>query len=159
MTAPIQDRLSSLIESARKEISTTSDPARVEELRIRYLGKKGELPSILSGMGRLPPEQRRTLGEKANSVKAELEQLLADAAERAEMKKLEAELRGPKVDVTLPGRFREPGHRHPVSRTMEEVVQTLRRLGFEVATGSEIKMHQFHFSTLFPYTHPPTRDM
>src|SRR5262249_59513779 len=53
---------SSLIESARKEIGSTSDPARVEELRIRYLGKKGELPSILSGMGKLPPEQRRMLG-------------------------------------------------------------------------------------------------
>src|SRR5262249_17066049 len=159
MTAPIQDRLSSLIESARKEISSTSDPARVEELRIRYLGKKGELPSILSGMGRLPPEQRRTLGEKANSVKAELEQLLADAAERAEMKKLEAELRGPKVDVSLPGRFREPGHRHPVSRTMEEVVQTLRRLGFEVATGPEIELDYFNFEALnLPPDHP-ARDM
>ncbi|HEX4803355.1 MAG TPA: phenylalanine--tRNA ligase subunit alpha [Myxococcaceae bacterium] len=159
MTAPIQDRLSSLIESARKEISSTSDPARVEELRIRYLGKKGELASILSGLGRLPPEQRRTLGEAANAVKAELEQLLADAAERAEMKKLEAELRGPKVDVTLPGRFREPGHRHPVSRTMEEVVQTLRRLGFEVATGPEIELDYFNFEALnLPPDHP-ARDM
>lgn len=155
----MQDRLSSLIESARKEIADASDEARVEELRIRYLGKKGELPSILSGMGKLAPEQRRKLGEVANAVKAELEQLLASAAERAEMKKLDAELRGPKIDVTLPGRLREPGHRHPVSRTMEEVVQTLRRLGFEVATGPEIELDYFNFEALnLPPDHP-ARDM
>lgn len=58
----MQDRLKALLESAREEISSTSDPGRVEELRIRYLGKKGELPAILSGMGKLPAEQRRAVG-------------------------------------------------------------------------------------------------
>jgi phenylalanyl-tRNA synthetase alpha chain len=155
----MQDRLKSLIESARKEISSTADPARVEELRIRYLGKKGELPAILSGMGKLPPDQRRSLGEVANSVKAEVEQLLAQAIERAEGQKLEAELRGQKIDVTLPGRFRPPGHRHPVSRTMEEVVQTFRRLGFEVAAGPEIELDYYNFQALnIPPDHP-ARDM
>jgi len=155
----MQDRLKALIESARKEISSTADPARVEELRIRYLGKKGELPAILSGMGKLPPDQRRSLGEVANSVKAEVEQLLAQAIERAEAQKLEAELRGQKIDITLPGRFRPPGHRHPVSRTMEDVVQTFRRLGFEVASGPEIELDYYNFQALnIPPDHP-ARDM
>ncbi len=155
----MQQRLKKLIESARAEISSTSAPTKVEELRIRYLGKKGELSAILSGMGKLPPDQRRGLGELANSVKSEVEQLLASAIERAELQKLEAELRGPKVDITLPGRFRVPGRRHPVSRTLDEVVQTFRRLGFEVATGPEIELDYYNFEALnLPKDHP-ARDM
>lgn len=155
----MQDRLKKLIEAARSEISTASDAAKVEELRIRYLGKKGELSAILSGMGKLPPDQRRELGELANSAKAEIEQLLTEAIERAELQKLEAELRGPKVDVTLPGRFQPPGRRHPVSRTLDEIVQTFRRLGFEVATGPEIELDYYNFEALnLPKDHP-ARDM
>jgi phenylalanyl-tRNA synthetase alpha chain len=155
----MRERLKALIESARKEISSTSDPSRVEELRIRYLGKKGELPAILSAMGKLPPDQRRSLGEVANSVKAEVEQLLAEAVQRSEIHQLEAELRGPKVDITLPGRFRPPGRRHPVLRTLEEVVQTLRRLGFEVASGPEIELDYFNFQALNIGPDHPARDM
>lgn len=155
----MQDRLQKLIESARAEISSTSDAAKVEELRIRYLGKKGALSAILSGMGKLPPDQRRELGELANAAKAEVEQLLAEAIGRAELQKLEAELRGPKVDVTLPGRFQPPGRRHPVSRTLDEIVQTFRRLGFEVATGPEIELDYYNFEALnLPKDHP-ARDM
>ena len=85
----MQDRLKKLIEAARSDISNASDAAKVEELRIRYLGKKGELSAILSGMGKLPAEQRRELGERANAAKAEIEQLLTEAIERAELQKLE----------------------------------------------------------------------
>jgi phenylalanyl-tRNA synthetase alpha chain len=155
----MQERLKALIESARQEISSTSEPARIEELRIRYLGKKGELPAILSGMGKLPPDQRRAVGEIANAVKAEVDQLLSQALERAELSKLEAELRGPKVDVTLPGRYRPLGHRHPVSRTLDDIVQTFRRLGFDVASGPEIETDYFNFEALnLPQDHP-ARDM
>jgi len=155
----MQDRLKALLESARSEISAASDPATAEELRIRYLGKKGELSAILSGMAKLAPEQRRSIGEIANSVKAEIEKLLADALERVELHKLDAELRGPKIDVTLPGRFRPPGHRHPVSSTLEEMIGAFRRLGFDVATGPEIELDYFNFEALnIPKDHP-ARDM
>jgi len=151
----MQDRLKALLERARTEISSASDPARVEELRIRYLGKKGELSAVLSGMGKLAAEQRRSIGEIANSVKAEVEKLLAEAIERVELYKLDAELRGPKLDVTLPGRYRAPGHRHPVSSTLEEMIQTFRRLGFDVATGPEIELDYFNFEALnIPKDHP-----
>ncbi len=155
----MQDRLKALLERARSEISSASDPARVEELRIRYLGKKGELSAVLSGMGKLAAEQRRSIGEIANSVKAEVEKLLAEAIERVELYKLDAELRGPKLDVTLPGRYRAPGHRHPVSSTLEEMIQTFHRLGFDVATGPEIELDYFNFEALnLPKDHP-ARDM
>ena len=139
----MRDRLQALADAARREISVASEPSAVEALRIRYLGKKGELSGVLGGMGKLPPDERRALGEVANQVKAEIEKLLADAVQRAEDAALEAELRGPKLDVTLPGRAATPGSRHPVSRTMEEIVRTFQRLGFEVAHGPEIRNAHF----------------
>lgn len=155
----MQDRLKKLVESARVELSGTTDPAKAEELRVRYFGKKGELSAILGGMGKLPPDQRRAVGEMVNSVKAEIESLLAQAMERADRQKLEAELRGPKVDITLPGRFRAPGHRHPVSRTLDDIVRTFARLGFDVATGPEIELDYYNFEALnLPKDHP-ARDM
>ncbi|CAM4373864.1 phenylalanine--tRNA ligase subunit alpha [Corallococcus sp. AB018] len=155
----MRDRLQALADAARQEISGVSEPSQVEALRIRYLGKKGELSAVLGGMGKLPPDERRALGEIANTVKAELEQLLADATKRAEDAALEAQLKGPKLDVTLPGRAVLPGGRHPVSRTMEDIVRTFARLGFEVAVGPEIELDYFNFEALnLPKDHP-ARDM
>ncbi|RKI41747.1 phenylalanine--tRNA ligase subunit alpha [Corallococcus sp. AB004] len=155
----MRDRLQALADAARQEISGVSEPSQVEALRIRYLGKKGELPAVLGGMGKLPPDERRALGEIANTVKAELEQLLSDATKRAEEAALEAQLKGPKLDVTLPGRAVLPGGRHPVSRTMEDIVRTFARLGFEVAVGPEIELDYFNFEALnLPKDHP-ARDM
>jgi len=155
----MQERLKSLAETARAEIGKVREPSQVEELRVRYLGKKGELSAVLGGMGKLAPDERRALGEVANAVKAELEGLLAEAAQRAEDAKLEAEIRGAKIDVTLPGRGRAPGKRHPVSQTLEDIVRTFSRLGFEVASGPEIELDFFNFEALnFPTDHP-ARDM
>ncbi|WP_375745237.1 phenylalanine--tRNA ligase subunit alpha [Corallococcus interemptor] len=155
----MRDRLQALADAARQEISGVSEPSQVEALRIRYLGKKGELSAVLGGMGKLPPEERRALGEVANSVKAELEQLLSDATKRAEDAALEAQLKGPRLDVTLPGRAVLPGGRHPVSRTLEDIVRTFARLGFEVAVGPEIELDYFNFEALnLPKDHP-ARDM
>jgi phenylalanyl-tRNA synthetase alpha chain len=155
----MQERLKSLAEVARAEIAKVSEPAQVEELRVRYLGKKGELSTVLGGMGKLSPDERRKLGEVANAVKAELEGLLAEAAQRAEDQQLEAQLRGPKLDVTLPGRSHPLGKRHPVSQTLEDIVRTFSRLGFEVAQGPEIELDFFNFEALnFPPDHP-ARDM
>lgn len=155
----MRDRLQALADAARQEISGVSEPSQVEALRIRYLGKKGELSAVLGGMGKLPPDERRALGEIANTVKAELEQLLADATKRAEEAALEAQLKGPRLDVTLPGRAVLPGGRHPVSRTLEDIVRTFARLGFEVAVGPEIELDYFNFEALnLPKDHP-ARDM
>ena len=107
----MRERLQALAETARAEIAGARDMGAVESLRVRYLGKKGELSGVLGGMGKLPPEERRALGEVANQVKAEIEKLLAEATRRAEEAALEAELRGPKLDVTLPGRVSRPGSR------------------------------------------------
>ena len=155
----MQDRLKALAETARGEIDGAREPSAVEALRVRYLGKKGELSQLLGGMGKLSPEERRALGEVANTVKQELEGQLSKAAERAEDAKLAAELRGTPLDVTLPGRKMPLGRRHPVSRTLEDIVRTFARLGFEVASGPEIELDFFNFEALnIPKDHP-ARDM
>ena len=155
----MKDRLAALLDQGRQEIGLAVDPERVEALRVKYLGKKGELSQVLGGMGKLPPEERRALGEVANTVKAELEALLGKAAQRAEDARLEQELRGPRLDVTLPGRGLSPGRRHPVSRTMDDVIQIFARMGFEVRSGPEIELDYYNFEALnFPLDHP-ARDM
>jgi len=155
----MQERLAALASEAKQEMGRADSPEAVETLRVKYLGKKGLLAGVLGGMGKLPPDERRALGEVANRVKAELEGLLAEAAARADEAALQAELSGTAVDVTLPGRVLRPGRRHPVSRTMEEITQVFRRLGFEVAAGPEIELDFYNFEALnLPKDHP-ARDM
>jgi len=155
----MQDRLESLGTKAREEIGRARDAAGLEELRVRYLGRKGELSAVLGGMGKLSPDERRRTGEIANRIKAEVEALLAEAQARIARAALQAELDAPPVDVTLPGRVRRPGRRHVVSRTLEEVTRTFQRLGFDVVESPEIELDTFNFESLnFPADHP-ARDM
>ncbi len=155
----IQERLEALREAARQEIAGAKDLVAAEELRIKYLGKKGALSEILKVMGKLPPNERRAVGEGANALKAELETLLSGIAERFEAAKLERELKGAQLDVTLPGRRRPQGHVHPVTQTLEAVTRIFHRLGFETAEGPEIERDYYNFEALnFPADHP-ARDM
>jgi len=155
----MQERLEGLPRGAREQMRRAADASQVEALRVRYLGKKGELAQVLGGMGKLPAEERRSVGEVANRVKSELGALLAEAAARVEEAALEAELSAAPLDVTLPGRRRPPGHRHLVSRTLEEVIRSFQRLGFEVFTGPEVELDALNFEALnIPADHP-ARDM
>lgn len=155
----MHERLEALGAKARSEIAQASDADAAERLRIAYLGKKGELSEILKGMGKLSPDERRSVGERANALKTELEAALGEAAGRFEAAQLEAELKGPKLDVTLPGRQVPRGHQHPVTQTMEAVSAIFGRLGFETAEGPEIERDYYNFEALnFPADHP-ARDM
>lgn len=155
----MEERLNEILQKAAAELKEAADASRVEELRVRYLGKKGELSSVLGGMGKLLPEQRRQVGEVANRVKAELEELLSLAQGRAEEKKLLAELSATRVDVTLPGRFREVGRRHPVSAALSDIVEIFGRMGFGLAEGPEVELDFYNFEAVnFPKDHP-ARDM
>jgi phenylalanyl-tRNA synthetase alpha chain len=152
--------LETLAEGARRAIAAASDDRAVEELRVRFLGKKGEISAILRGMGQLAPEERPRVGEAANRVRDQVEELLVRARERLEAARLEAELQGSRIDVTLPGRRLLPrGHRHPVTRATEEIVGIFRRLGYQVAAGPEIELDWYNFEALnIPADHP-ARDM
>ncbi|MGV3624380.1 MAG: phenylalanine--tRNA ligase subunit alpha [Archangium sp.] len=155
----MNERLAALAAAANSELETAVTPDAVEALRVKYLGKKGEIAAILGGMGKLAPEERRALGEKANAVKAELETKISAAINRVQELALEAELKGPRIDVTLPGRARRQGRRHPVSQTLEDICSTFARLGFVVEQGPEIELDWYNFEALNMPPDHSARDM
>jgi phenylalanyl-tRNA synthetase alpha chain len=158
--AGLLGQLEALSKGAREAIAGAADERSLEELRVRFLGKKGELSAVLRGMGALSAEERPRVGEVANRVKGEVEELLDAARRRLEAAKLEAELAGPPIDVTLPARRLLPrGHRHPITRATEEIAGIFARLGYEVASGPEIELDWYNFEALnIPPDHP-ARDM
>jgi phenylalanyl-tRNA synthetase alpha chain len=155
----LQD-LEALSRGARDAVARAGDEKALEDLRVRFLGKKGELSAVLRGMGQLSAEERPRVGEIANRVKAEVEQLLDDARARLAAAKLEAELAGPPIDVTLPPRRLLPrGHRHPITRAIEDISAIFARLGYEVAGGPEIELDWYNFEALNIGPDHPARDM
>jgi phenylalanyl-tRNA synthetase alpha chain len=153
-------QLEALADGARRACADAPDEQALEALRVRFLGKKGELSAALRGMGALPAEARPRVGEVANRVRDEVEaELGARQAALAEAR-LEAELRGPPADVTLPGRRLLPrGHRHPLTRAADEIAQIFARLGYEVASGPEIELDWYNFEALNIPSDHPARDM
>jgi phenylalanyl-tRNA synthetase alpha chain len=158
--ADLLSQLEALAKGARAAIASASDEKALEELRVRFLGKKGELSQVLRGMGQLAAEERPRVGEVANKVRDDVEALLADARTGLSAKALEAELRGQPIDVTLAARRLAPrGHRHPITRATEDISAIFARLGYEVASGPEIELDWFNFEALnIPPDHP-ARDM
>jgi phenylalanyl-tRNA synthetase alpha chain len=155
----MQDELQRLVVSARAEIGRASDPKDVESLRVSFLGKKGALSQVLHGLGRLPASERPRAGRAANEAKTEIERLLEEAVTRARRAALEAELRGPRRDPTLPGRQSFRGRPHPIARTLADIVRVFERLGFEAVEGPEVETDHYNFESLnFPPEHP-ARDM
>jgi len=155
----MQNYFQTLLEQAKQEIGEGVSPAQLEALRIKYLGKKGAISQGLAQMGKMPQEARKEVGVVANQVKAEVEALLASAMERAEDLALEASLKGPKVDIGLPGRLRSHGHRHPVSQTMDDIVDIFIGMGFGVEEGPEVELDWYNFEALNFLENHPARDM
>jgi phenylalanyl-tRNA synthetase alpha chain len=158
--ADLLKQLESVAEAARRDVAAASEERALEDLRVRFLGKKGELSAVLRGMGALAAEERPRVGEVANRVRDEVEALLAGAKDRLAAAKLDAELKGPPIDVTLPGRRLVPrGHRHPITRAAEDIAGIFSRLGYEVASGPEIELDWYNFEALNMPADHPARDM
>jgi len=153
-------QLEELAAAARREVAAAADERALEELRVRLLGKKGELSAALRGMGQLPAEERPRVGEVANRVRDQIETLLAEGRARLAKAKLDAELSGPPLDPTPPGRQLLPrGHRHPITLAAEEIAAIFGRLGYEVASGPEIELDWYNFEALRIAADHPARDM
>lgn len=142
--------------AARFENATTEHALREEHAKI--LGKKGELTAILRQMGAIPADARRTLGDKVNKLKAEVESAFERRLGAILTAIRQAELSLPPFDLTLPGRLPAPrGHKHPISLVREEVCDIFRALGFAIHDGPEIDLEENNFTRLgFPPDHPAT---
>jgi phenylalanyl-tRNA synthetase alpha chain len=127
----------------------------LDEIRVRYLGKKGQVTALLKTLGSLEPEQRKAFGQAVNAAKVEIADLVATKKSGLESERLEQRLAGERIDVTLPGRGEERGGLHPVTRAMQRMIDLFAHLGFEVATGPEVEDDYYNFESLnFPPHHP-----
>ena len=132
-----------------------SPDANLEELRVRYLGKKGELTAVLRGMGKLTPEERPVVGQMANEVRADIEEALALRAAEAKEKALAEALEKEALDVTIDGNMPRVGHQHPLSAVQRELEDIFIGLGFTIAEGPEVELDYYNFQALnIPKDHP-----
>ncbi len=155
----MKDALIQIEKIALEAIHNSDDLAKVNELRIQYLGKKGELTAILKGMGKLSPEERPVMGELTNKVRDAISGALDQKIESLRAKALEAKLAGETIDVTLPGKAMPQGHFHPLTQVINDAKRIFIGLGFEVAEGPEIESDYYNFEALnLPADHP-ARDM
>jgi phenylalanyl-tRNA synthetase alpha chain len=156
MASELESTLRGLQTQALGLLEQTGDLAGVEELRVRLLGRKGELTAALKGMGALAPEERPVVGKVANEVKDAI-----TAALDAKLAALKAAAAGTAVgiDVTLPGRRRPLGLKHPLSRTVDDCVACFRRMGFVVADGPDIEDEYHNFDALNTPADHPSRDI
>jgi phenylalanyl-tRNA synthetase alpha chain len=141
---------------ANAAIVAASSSAELEELRVRFLGRKAELTQILRGIAQLPPEERGPVGGAANKARKELEALIAGSAERLDAAELDARLVADRVDVTMPGAPPRPvGHQHLITRTTRLIEDIMVGLGYEVAEGPEVEHDYYNFTALnHPVGHP-----
>ncbi|WP_370297661.1 phenylalanine--tRNA ligase subunit alpha [Ammoniphilus sp. YIM 78166] len=146
-------------ERALGELQQAANLAELNDLRVKYLGKKGELTEIMKGMGKLSAEERPLLGQLANEVRDAIGAILEEKKEALEASALEAQLRSQTIDVTLPGRTLAKGNKHPLTQIIEQIEDIFIGLGFEIAEGPELETDYYNFEALnLPKDHP-ARDM
>lgn len=151
----MQEKYESLISEIKAALETASTPEALRDLKVKYLGKKGEITALMKNMGSLAPEERPQFGQMVNKLRNEAEALI-DAKQSAienELKKLALEKET--IDVTLPGERREAGCVHPLTRVQREIESIFARMGFVVKEGPEIELDKYNFEMLnIPKDHP-----
>lgn len=155
----MKDKLKSIEHAAAQATAEAATEIDLQQVRARYLGRKGEITEVMKGMGQLTADERPVIGALVNEVKGRLEVLFADRQAAIRREVLEKRLASEKLDVTLPGRRGRAGYKHPVTQVTEEIVSIFTALGFGVAEGPEIEKDFYNFEALnIPKDHP-ARDM
>lgn len=155
----MNNQLAALEKAAAHAAGEVGSELDLQQVRARFLGKKGELTALMKGMGSLPAEQRPLIGALANDVKDRLEMLFNARLEELRATELQRRLTAERIDVTLPGRRLRRGSKHPITQVTEEIVGIFASLGFGVAEGPEVERDFYNFEALnIPRDHP-ARDM
>lgn len=135
--------------------SISAPDSDLEQIRIKYLGKKGELTAVLRGMGALSAEERPAVGQLANEVRASIEEAIAKRSSELKEKALEEQLRREKIDVTMPGNAPKVGHIHPLTKVQRELEDIFIGMGFSIVEGPEVEYDYYNFQALnIPPNHP-----
>ena len=151
--------LEAMRESVRQQLDSVSDLKNLEALRVKYLGKKGELTGILKQMGKLSPEERPLIGQLANEVRSQLDAWMGETEQKVKEQLQAARLQAETVDISMPGKKKPTGGLHPLNQTLEDFIDIFQSMGFDVVDGPEVETDYYNFQALnVPQDHP-ARDM
>lgn len=149
----MKDKLLQIKEQAIAQIAAARDD--LDEIKVRYLGKKGELTAILKQMGGLSTEERPQIGQLANQVRADIADAIAKKAEQMKAEALKNQLEAERVDVTIPGKLPQQGGLHPMTQVLDDLTEIFLGMGFSVAEGPEVELDYYNFEALnLPPDHP-----
>jgi phenylalanyl-tRNA synthetase alpha chain len=153
------DALTEIIKQAKNAIATAQDLPALEQLRVHYLGKKGEITSLLKNLGTLPQDERPQAGQLINQAKEDIEADLQNRRTLFETQQLNQELARETIDVTLPGIDNQLGGLHPLTRSLQRLVEIFKSLGFQTIEGPEVETEYYNFTALNTPEHHPARAM
>ncbi len=154
----MKEQLAKIEREALEAITSAGDPAALDELRVKYLGKKGELTAVLKQMGKLSAEERPAMGALANEVRSVLEETIELTAQKLAAAALEARLKAEAIDVTVPGKAVKQGHKHPMYIALDEIKDIFVGMGFTVLDGPEVELAELNFDRLNAEEGHPSRD-
>ena len=155
----MKEEIENLKKQALEELANSKSSKELNDLRVKYLGKKGELTGLLRGMGSLSPEERPKMGALVNSAKQEIENEIQEKEKELAEKELQEKLEKEEIDITLPSQKIKRGSKHPLNRVIEEVEDLFVSMGYDVASGPELETDEYCFERLnLPKGHP-ARDM
>ena len=154
----MKQQLENIRVQALASLDAAETPAILEELRVKLLGKKGELTAVLKLMGKLSPEERPVMGQLANSVRADIEAKLDERKTALQAAVLEAKLASEAVDVTIPGETVTLGHQHPMNMVLQEIKDIFVGMGYQVVDGPEVELANYNFTRLNIEEGHPSRD-
>lgn len=144
----MKDQLREIREKAALALKEASEIKEIDELKVKFLGKKGELTAILKGMGGLSAEERPIIGQLANEVREEIQNKIEEVKKQLLAKEQEMRLQCETIDVTMPGKKEKCGHKHPMSTVIDEISDIFMGMGYEVAEGPEVEKDYYNFEAL-----------
>ena len=151
----MKEELEKILHQSENELSFAKTEAEISEIRVRVLGRKGSLTQLLKRLGTLPEVERKQIGRRANEIKALLEEKIATNLQEIQERERRESLVRERIDVTLPGRRKVIGTRHPLTQILDEIIHIFSRLGFEVVEGPEVELDYYNFEALnIPKGHP-----
>ena len=155
MSDGTKEKLDSIVSKTLEKMQSVKTTEALNEIRVSVLGKKGELKEVMKGMKDVAPEDRPKVGQMVNEARDRIESELAEMRQRLDQEKMERQLEGEKIDVTLPARKADIGHRHPNTIALEEMERIFIGMGYEVVEGPEIEWDEYNFTKLnIPPNHP-----
>ena len=154
----MKEKLKQIRTAALEQLDAADSTEKLEQLRVKFLGKKGELTAVLRGMGALSPEERPAVGQIANEIREAVEKMIADKKEKRSAVLLQRRLESEKIDVTMPAKRFNLGHRHPLAQVEDEMCSIFRSMGFDIEDGPEVETDYYNFQALNTPENHPARD-